>query len=436
LEERDMKKGFPLVVLFGLLACPALARDLKVPNPLRTLEKAMDRAKAGDVIHVAAGTYKEFVQMKTGVTLMGAGAEKTILTPPDEGGCPLSISGARDVWVDGFTISAGDGSRAVDGHTASFTLSNCILHGNMEGVGLRDCFLTVIRNNRFRNNQTAIKMVNAFPTIQRNIFEGGSGSIYAVVARSSAPFIVQNVFRGGQWGVMYSRSTNRGIQPPILRSNVFVHLKKGGLWVEGGAGLIARNNILVGMDTGFYADGSKPALSHNNLFQVKKPYIAIGKESGEEEAFEPNPGVGELAVDPLFTDPEKGDFRLKEGSPCAGTGIRTPAEPAETKADMGCFPDGKPVEIGPMQEEEKRLACKPQAGVMIANNVAEEYITVQNTPCPCFGRYGFPRQALVQKDGRPFDVLTAPCGNCKKERKFEFDISRFFGEMFLVRKKK
>ena len=42
------------------------------------------------------------------------------------------------------------------------------------------------------------------------------------------------------------------------------------------------------------------------------------------------PGMNEVLVDPLFMDSKKGDFRLKDGSPCRGKG---------TDVGMGKSPD-------------------------------------------------------------------------------------------------
>lgn len=48
------------------------------------------------------------------------------------------------------------------------------------------------------------------------------------------------------------------------------------------------------------------------------------------------PGIGNLAVDPLFVDPANGDFRLLANSPCIDAGDPTsPLDPDGTIADMG-----------------------------------------------------------------------------------------------------
>ena len=51
------------------------------------------------------------------------------------------------------------------------------------------------------------------------------------------------------------------------------------------------------------------------------------------------PGTGNIDEDPLFWDPEGGDFHLRPGSPCIDAGDPTsPLDPDGTIADMGAFP--------------------------------------------------------------------------------------------------
>ncbi len=53
-------------------------------------------------------------------------------------------------------------------------------------------------------------------------------------------------------------------------------------------------------------------------------------------------GEGNIKADPLFVDPQNGDFHLKPGSPCIGTGIAI-ADPAPTKPKTPVKPGAKPV---------------------------------------------------------------------------------------------
>jgi nitrous oxidase accessory protein NosD len=64
-----------------LLSGPAAADTIKVP-PGGSIQEAVNKAKPGDTVKVAAGTYQQNVQIKTdGITLKGEGPDETVIEP-------------------------------------------------------------------------------------------------------------------------------------------------------------------------------------------------------------------------------------------------------------------------------------------------------------------------------------------------------------------
>ena len=106
-----------LAVISALLMGGAVtAATINVPGDQRTIQAAVDAAAFGDVVLVAAGTYKERITLKPGVTLRSAGddskgqlglarAEATILDCDFAGAEGAGVSMAEDSILDGFTVT-------------------------------------------------------------------------------------------------------------------------------------------------------------------------------------------------------------------------------------------------------------------------------------------------------------------------------------------
>ena len=107
---------FRFTLLSALLSIgtSALGRTLQVPSEHKTIQAAIDASVPGDVIVVAAGTYKERIQLKEKVTVRSAGddakgklglkrAEATILDHPEGKGPGVTM--AEGSILNGFTIT-------------------------------------------------------------------------------------------------------------------------------------------------------------------------------------------------------------------------------------------------------------------------------------------------------------------------------------------
>jgi parallel beta-helix repeat protein len=131
---RMIKKLLPIgittIVIVSMLAAisgPASAEIINVPDDYSTIQTAINAASdsGGGTVLVAAGTYKESIVMKSGVTIQGSGADVTII---DGGGLSFTVKGASDSTISGFTITGGgDG---ISNQSSSPTITNNIITGN------------------------------------------------------------------------------------------------------------------------------------------------------------------------------------------------------------------------------------------------------------------------------------------------------------------
>lgn len=84
-----------------------LGRTIRVdpsgPGDFRRIAEAIEAAHPGDVIEVAAGTYRESLRICDRIVLKGAGRDRTILR--SDGDRPvLEVSGSDGTWVEGFHL--------------------------------------------------------------------------------------------------------------------------------------------------------------------------------------------------------------------------------------------------------------------------------------------------------------------------------------------
>jgi len=204
-----------------------------VPSQYGSIQAAVNAARSGDTITVAAGTYTENVTI-TGkyITLQGAGAGSTTISAP--GGSRRST-----VWIE--HVPFGTAQRTI---LKGFTIRGGNAPGNGTGGGL-----TVLNaepeilDNTFTNNRSdgyggAVLLVLGSDAILRgNTFDtnyayNGGGAVTA--AQGSSPTIVGNTFinnwtdgwvanscGGSSGGAVYLEVTGGGTIFPTVLGNTF-----------------------------------------------------------------------------------------------------------------------------------------------------------------------------------------------------------------------
>ena len=113
-------------------------------NPYNTIQEGVNAASSGKTVGVAPGTYAEEVTMKSGVSLIGAKRETTIIDGGDNSGDVVKIISLSNVRVSGFTIRGAISGGGLPGGAGVFvntpggniTIDDNILTGNDFGVGV------------------------------------------------------------------------------------------------------------------------------------------------------------------------------------------------------------------------------------------------------------------------------------------------------------
>jgi hypothetical protein len=284
---------------------PANPRLLRVPQDHRTIQAAVDAARAGDTVLVAPGTYTETVRLKSGIRLLGSGAASTLL---DGGGAPVKLvdfSGATDVVVAGFTFQNVGLGNPCDGQDVMKCSGNwysaaVYADGHTEQGQAPTSALVV--HNVFRNNPIGVLLYfHARAVVRNNIFVRNTHGFVANHFQDVG-LVANNVF----WENTEEAIVNQAAYLDII----------GNVVARSGVGIlhqyIQNGRIRCNL---FFQNGANGADVH-----LVPPRFEIGKD-------------GNIELDPLFEHPELGDFHPKQGSPLHGA---------------GCFdgPDGTPQVLG------------------------------------------------------------------------------------------
>lgn len=306
------RKSISLAFFPGIILSQGLlnAAELSVPSPFKTINEALSQAQPGDVITVDPGTYQENVILKSGVTLKGAGADKSII----DGGGNGSVVVCKDGSViQGFTIrksgKAGTSGNTMDAGVkvdrGSATVSRNHIESNNTGILLNHASSSTVWGNRIIGNRRfGVYVLYGKPEIKNNVIAGNRQmGIYSGYAE---PEVINNVITESNT-LIFSEVSQVTIKQNILTR-------------------AASNAIQIAEDPGDQARVA-PQIAYNLLWKNHADYVNT------------RPGLGDIATDPKFKSEKKRDYRLEKGSPAidAGSPSKAWSDPDGSRCDMGAF---------------------------------------------------------------------------------------------------
>jgi len=245
---------------------------------------------------VAPGVYYENILVtKNGLTLLGSGADVTIIDGQDK----YNVVYAYEVTsfiIEGFTIrnsshtGSSPGSVGIHINPGSrwggdFAIRKCRIQDNWDGIAIwnHEWGTIMIENNIISNNDH-IGLDASYPI--------GDGEV-------------------------------------IIRSNTIVCNGWDGYydWAGGGYHVLI-NNIIVSNRFGIHSHVNTPRyIAYNNVWNNSEGNYVEGYTGyGDINPFTPSPGTGEISTNPLFIDATNRDYHLNADSPCidAGTNEEAP----------------------------------------------------------------------------------------------------------------
>lgn len=263
--------GTSLTVLL-LLSSPALAADWYVSaqsaggsgtkaDPLRSIQQAVNRAAAGDTVHVAAGLYLESVMIE--------GKRLTLL-----GGYTPDFN-SRDPWTHVTTVQAGSGDVITVSESGASVIDGLRLTGGSRGI-LLTLGEPTVRNCLIEDNHAPYE---PYPR---------GGGVYANQANALVERnIIRNnsAIRGG--GVAADRAERMVLAANRIENNTGIGDHGGGVYLGITESIIIGNviaNNRVGAPEGFgwgggvliYNPGNTAYLSYNIITGNFAPTIGSG----------------------------------------------------------------------------------------------------------------------------------------------------------------
>lgn len=306
--HESILKTASLVLAVCLLFCAsARAAEINVPGDYKTIGEAMGKAAPGDTVKAGPGTYKENVTVKKGVTLSGAGPDKSVI---NAGGQGSAVTVENDSAVTGFTIT-GSGKVGVSGTSmdggvridrAQATVMNNKITGNHTGVVVLHASRSLIANNEITANaRYGVYSLYSKPEVRNNII--GANGVMGVYSGYSEPSVINNVIANSDT-LLFSE-----ISTVTIKNNI----------LTGGA-----NGVQIA-ETPHDQKGVTPVISYNLTWNNKASYVHT------------NPGEGDISADPMFTNAAKGDYTLAKGSAAvnAGDPDKQYNDPDGSRCDMG-----------------------------------------------------------------------------------------------------
>ncbi|NQU06040.1 MAG: right-handed parallel beta-helix repeat-containing protein [Calditrichaeota bacterium] len=330
-------RNFILSIMFLCFALSGYARVINVPNEFETIQGAINETQAGDTVLVLPGRYDENIRyagqsIVVGSLFLTTGDEdfigRTIIDGGNNGGSVVVFRNGEQGLFTGFTVQNGTtdygGGFYIRG--ASPVLSHLIVQNNTverNGAGIYCTQMSspTINNVVIRNNSCG--------------YVGGGFGCYG----NSTPTLTNCQIYGNYsdhcGGGVHGYSSTLTLNRVTIANNRTLH--------TGGAIYLTQDAVANLTECILWENAPHEIqlAFANNVTQINISNSNIDGGRDEVELWdgdEANWVVGNIDQDPQFVNPDAGDYRLQEDSPCIDTGNpESDTDPDGTIADMGAL---------------------------------------------------------------------------------------------------
>lgn len=274
------------------------AADVRVPQDHETIQAAIDSAKFGDRVLVSAGTYRELVTLKPGVTLRSAGedekgelglarAEATVIDGTGIEGEHAGVTMAEDAVIDGFTVTGiGKYDEAkwqahwdTQGNNQSH---DHIGHFGRPGIAVMGVNCRVVNNIVHHVDSTGIAIAGqdgqpCHPVVSGNTCYRNMGGGIGSMNHSAALIEGNTCFENFYAGIGHDNAS------PMVIGNTCYENIRAGIGVSEGACPVVRGNKCyrnrragIGIRTG---EATRPLIEDNDCYENAMSGIGTEEEA-------------------------------------------------------------------------------------------------------------------------------------------------------------
>ena len=279
-----------------------------------SIQDAIDAARKGDVVHIKAGAYPEDVTVhsKERLKIVGDGVDKVTILGRDRVGS-FHIGkwpyGATNIEISGLTIQEHGGLAMGIFNGRGIVLKNVLVNGllfgqQVAGVRIEQCSLG-------GSETTGVQFADSQAVLADNYIHDNDHGV-TVAGKSDVRLERNLITRSLFEGVVVTDQARA-----VLVSNTIVK-NGGGVAFLGASHSEAAGNI-IGLNVAgvTIAPSAHVSLSHNAFFNSKDDYLRSGPPPTPAPDLKSQSDVRE---NPLFVNPQDGDFRLRPDSPLRKVG--------------------------------------------------------------------------------------------------------------------
>lgn len=344
---------------------------IRVPADEATIQAALASAQMGDVVEVAAGDYTENLTVPPGVSLTGAGPDKTVVHGRISlGGSDLKVSGLKVTATGAVGLPAT--AMGISGEAPNSTISGNQVEGFAIGIRLSGSEGTTLRGNRVRLNGTGIELFEAGPLLLTdNLVLNNTKAGIRLASDVDETRVLFNTVVGNGFGEALSAG-GAGI---VVGPRCLEHVKY---------------NVVVSNRGGINNLTTQNIDNHTNLVWGNSTNYA-----GNATA-----GAGDLSVDPMFVDAMNGDFHLKALSPAVD---HAPVGMDSSDFDGTVRPQGAALDLGAFEFSVPAPTVKLVVSEVMANPIDEnrgEFVELYNAGADPVDLAG-----MILSDGDARDVV-------------------------------